>query len=67
MQWEEQYVDSVKKINEFRLEYFKTSLSRLQHVKNSMEDDLLKFSESYEERESGLLDHKIVDFPFFAS
>ena len=52
-QWEEQYVESVEKINTFRMMYFKTTLSRSQNILKMLKEDFSKFPESSDKKESG--------------
>ena len=43
-QWEDQYVESVKKINEFQIAHFKISLPRLQQMFKLLQEDSGKFT-----------------------
>jgi hypothetical protein len=43
-QWEDQYIESVKKINEFRIAHFKISLPRLQQMFELLQNDSGKFT-----------------------
>ena len=52
-QWEEQYVESVEKINAFRMMYFKTTLCRSQNIVKMLKEDFSKFPESSDKKESG--------------
>ena len=43
-QWEDQYVESVKKINEFQIAHFKIALPRLQQVFMLLQEDSAQFT-----------------------
>ena len=44
-QWEDQYIDSVKNINEFWIAHYKVSLPRLQEMFELLKDDSKKFTD----------------------
>ena len=60
-QWEDQYIESVKNINEFRIACYKVALPRLQQMLMLLQDDSGKFTND-DKKMLGLLYNSMIWF-----